>query len=275
MGASCNRYGHIDEKKTPSSTGIVDAKVMQESASPRQSAAPRYLEVASNLLARIAAGEYPVGSLLPKEVELSRAYGISRHTMREALRRLSDAGVVSRRRRAGTEVIAAQPSTNYRQPTSSIDDLLQYGDQTEVRLTSRQTTKCSGEIASLLGGDPDREWLRVETLRTQPGEDRPICHTTMYLNLELEGIQDEIAGLSVPVSALVEKTYGIRIAEIEQSIEAVALDPPSARSLHAEPGAPALKATRRYYDADGRLIELAIALHPGERFTYVTRLKRN
>ena len=78
---------------------------------------PRYAEVASDLLTRIARGEYPVGSLLPKEVELSRSYGISRHTMREALRRLSDAGVVSRRRRAGTEVIAAQPSTSYRQPT--------------------------------------------------------------------------------------------------------------------------------------------------------------
>jgi len=62
------------------------------------------------VLARIAGGEYPVGSLLPKEVELSRTYGASRHTMREALRRLSEAGMVLRRRRAGTEVIAAQPS---------------------------------------------------------------------------------------------------------------------------------------------------------------------
>jgi len=43
----------------------------------------------------------------------------------------------------------------------------------------------------------------------------------------------------------VEKAYGIRIAEIEQSIEAVALDRLSARKLRVEPGAPALKATRR------------------------------
>jgi GntR family transcriptional regulator len=248
---------------------------MDRFPTPRPSAPPRYAQVASNLLARIAGGEYPVGSLLPKEVELSRTYGVSRHTMREALRRLSEAGMVLRRRRAGTEVIAAQPSMGYRQPTSSIDDLLLYGDQTEVRLTSRQRTKCSAAVAGLLGGDPDREWLRVETLRMQPAEGRPICHTTMYLNLELDGIEDDIADLSGPVSALVEKAYGIRIAEIEQSIQAVALDRSNARKLRVEPGAPALKATRRYYDADGRLIELAIALHPGDRFTYVTRLKRD
>src|SRR4051812_19154642 len=92
---------------------FVDAKVMDPSPTPRSSAAPRYAEVASDLLARIARGEYPVGSLLPKEVELSRTYGISRHTMREALRLISEAGVLLRRRRAGTEVIAARPPTRY------------------------------------------------------------------------------------------------------------------------------------------------------------------
>jgi len=75
---------------------------------------PRYALVANDLMERIAAGEYPIGSLLPKEVDLSAEYGISRHTMREALRRLDEAGLVSRRRRAGTEVLAAAPVASYR-----------------------------------------------------------------------------------------------------------------------------------------------------------------
>src|SRR5690242_3852712 len=32
---------------------------------------PRYAQVANDLMERIAAGEYPIGSLLPKEVDLS------------------------------------------------------------------------------------------------------------------------------------------------------------------------------------------------------------
>ena len=83
---------------------------------------PRYAQVASDLMERIAAGEYPIGSLLPKEVDLSAKYGISRHTMREALRRLDEAGLVSRRRRAGTEVLAAVPAasaTRSRRPSPS------------------------------------------------------------------------------------------------------------------------------------------------------------
>ncbi len=238
------------------------------------SSPPRYAQVASDLIARIAAGEYPVGSLLPTEIELSAAYGISRHTMREALRRLNDAGLVSRRRRAGTEVIAAQPTGSYRQPIDSIDDLLQYGEATQVSLRRRGVVRCNTALAAMLGCEKGREWLRVESIRTQPGDERPICHTTMYLNLELDDIEARIVEFPGPVSAMVERVYGIRILEIEQSIVAISLDAAGARRLAVEPGSPALKAVRRYYDAGKRLIELAIAVHPGERFTYLTRLQR-
>ena len=91
---------------------------------------------------------------------------------------------------------------------------------------------------------------------------------------ELENIEAEVAELSGPMSAMIERVYGLRIAEVEQSLQAISLDEAAARSLRTEPGSPALKAIRRYFDADGRLIELAVALHPGDRFTYVSRLKR-
>jgi len=44
--------------------------------------------------------------------------------------------------------------------------------------------------------------------------------------------------------------------------------------LRADPGSPALRAVRRYYREDGTLIELSSAIHPGDRFTYVTSLVR-
>jgi GntR family transcriptional regulator len=235
---------------------------------------PRYASVANDLIGRIAAGEFPVGSLLPKEFELAATYGVSRHTMREALRRLDEAGLLSRRRRAGTEIVAAHPLNSYRQPISSIDDFLQYGEATEIRRKRQKVVRCDETLARLIGCQPGSKWLRVESIRTQDGDRRPICHTTLYLTMELDNIEAHIKAHSGPVSAMVEDVYGIRIAEIEQSIEAISLDVISARHLDSEPGYPALKAVRRYYDDARRLIELAVALHPGERFVYTTRLLR-
>jgi GntR family transcriptional regulator len=235
---------------------------------------PRYARVANDLMERIAAGEYPIGSLLPKEVDLSVEYGISRHTMREALRRLDEAGLVSRRRRAGTEVLAVVPAASYRQPINSIDDLLQYGEATEVRVRRKARVKCNATLAKMLGCEKGREWLCVETIRTRPGDPRPICHTTVYLNAELDEIDARVAALAGPISAMIENVYGLRITEIEQSMQAVSLNAAGAKRLRVDPGSPALQAVRRYYDATNRLVELAIAVHPGERFVYVTRLRR-
>jgi len=235
---------------------------------------PRYAQVANDLIERIAAGEYPIGSLLPKELDLSAQYGISRHTMREALRRLDEAGLVSRRRRAGTEVRAAVPTASYRQPINSINDLLQYGEATHVRVRRKARVKCNAALARMLDCEKGREWLRVETLRTRPVDSRPICHTTIYLNAELDDIDARVAALAGPISAMIETNYGLRITQIEQSIQAVSLDRVAAMRLRVDPGSPALQAIRRYYDATNRLVELAIAVHPGERFVYVTRLRR-
>ena len=74
---------------------------------------------------------------------------------------------------------------------------------------------------------------------------------------------------------MLEEVYGIRIARVEQSIQAVRLGKREAKLLRAAEGGAALRAIRRYYDDRGRLIELSNAVHPGDRFTYVTSLIRS
>ena len=241
--------------------------------STAERAVPIYARLASDLMAQIASGVYPVGSFLPKEVDLSAQYGVSRHTVREALRRLHATGLVSRRRRAGTAVLVAKP-ISFRQPVNSVDDLLQYAEGTEVRVLGRSRVVCDGLLASTLDCAVGREWLLVETCRNYPNDPRPICLTRNYLNLDLVTIEDDIENLSGPISALIEQRYGLVIDHIEQSIQAVALGKRDAGLLLAKPGAPALQAVRRYYDADVRLLEHSVALHVGDRFTYVTRLRR-
>ena len=236
---------------------------------------PRYQRVADDLLKRIGSGKYPVGGYLPTEMELCGQYGISRHTVREALRQLRDAGLISRRRRVGTEVVARTPRASYTQPTNSIGDLLQYAEETQLSILETKTVVCDAALAELLECKEGAKWLRVNSLRAVPGDARPVCMTTAYLDLRFPNLEQNLAELSGPISAMLEKVYGIRIARIEQSIQAVKLGKRQAKLLRALDGGPALRAIRRYYDPNGRLIELSNAIHPGERFKYVTSLVRS
>src|SRR5690348_9555616 len=86
----------------------------------------RYLQVARTLRKEIVDGVYPVGTQLPTEHELRERFGVSRYTVREALRRLRDDNLVSSRPRAGTMVVARDASNSYAQEVMSINDLLAF-----------------------------------------------------------------------------------------------------------------------------------------------------
>jgi GntR family transcriptional regulator len=63
-----------------------------------------YLEVIDVLMKRLQEGKYPPGARLPSEEQLAREFGISRVTLREALRVLSEDGILFRRHGSGTFV---------------------------------------------------------------------------------------------------------------------------------------------------------------------------
>lgn len=62
--------------------------------------------VADQLRNRIAAGEFPVGALIPTENDLAEEMGVSRNSVREALRALVHAGMLGARAGYGTFVTA-------------------------------------------------------------------------------------------------------------------------------------------------------------------------
>ena len=52
------------------------------------------------------------------------------------------------------------------------------------------------------------------------------------------------------------------------------LTPELAESLQAEVGSPALKITRRYFDAAGDVFEISRSIHPANRFTFCMEMNR-
>lgn len=60
--------------------------------------------IRAKVLARIRARDWPPGGLIPGEAALAAEFGVARATVNRALRDLAEAGVLERRKRAGTRV---------------------------------------------------------------------------------------------------------------------------------------------------------------------------
>ncbi|WP_165368175.1 FadR/GntR family transcriptional regulator, partial [Phytoactinopolyspora endophytica] len=70
----------------------------------------RHTETVDRLLSAIQDGDFAIGSVLPPERVLATDFGVSRNTLREAIRALANAGVVEIRGRSGTVVLPAAAS---------------------------------------------------------------------------------------------------------------------------------------------------------------------
>ena len=239
---------------------------------------PRYLQVARELKRSIADGSYPVGARLPTELELCEQFGISRFTARAAVRILSSAGLVVRRQRVGTVVVATPDDARYSHDAASLRDLLQYAQDTELRLMYIGKVALTKAQAREFGVKPGEEWTYAIGMRheakTNGNGDRPFCLTRLYLNPALKGIETRLRARKTAVYALIENEYKIPIERVEQDFHAVVLDADDAANLGAQVGAPALRIVRRYYSDDGRLLELADNVHPSDRFTYQMQLRK-
>jgi DNA-binding GntR family transcriptional regulator len=242
---------------------------------------PIYLRIAGELKQAIVDGRYPLGSRLPTELELCEQFGVSRFTAREAVRLLSTAGLVTRRQRIGTVVIALPSDARYTHDVSSIPDLFQYAQDTELRLLFIGKVALTKAMAKDFGAQAGEEWIYALGLRhgdPAGGRSRaaslPICITRLFLNPALKGIEARLRERKTAVYALIERDYKLVIQRVEQDLQGVVLDADDAANLHREPGAPALRILRRYYSDKGTLLEVADNVHPSDRFTYRMELRR-
>src|SRR5689334_13469267 len=95
------------------------------SAVPAAPAGPLYRQVVQALQQEIVNGVYPVDSQLPTEDELRQRFKVSRHTVREALRALRDAGLVESRQGFGTTVLRPGAPRPYVHEVASINALIE------------------------------------------------------------------------------------------------------------------------------------------------------
>jgi GntR family transcriptional regulator len=237
----------------------------------------RYAQVAQDLIEGITTGRYPVGSLLPTEMELCKQYGSCRHTVRTAIRELQDLGLVSRRKKVGTRVETATPfAGGYRQSLSSINDLMQYGAK-HLRIVRKvEPIVADRALSKKLDCLHGKQWLRLSCLRLtgEPGG-LPIGWADNYVDPAYAELIDIIQeSPETLISSLIEKKYGRRIAEIRQDIQAVQIPSKLSKELQSTPGSPALKVVRRYFDQGGMVFLISITIHPAERFTFSIRLTR-
>ena len=233
-------------------------------------AMPRYAWLQQSLLTDIASGKYPVGSLLPTEDQLGKIYGVSRHTVREATRKLVDSGLIVRRPGIGTVVRAARAPQPYVAALGSLKELMDYTSTTRLEVLGQSLVTADEAMARDLRCEPGSQWLELQTRRHLAGQDAPISFTRVYLRPEFAGVREHLHGDHPSIYELLRTLYHQQVDSVLQQIEATSMPAAAAKLLKLKAGSPALRMLRCYFDRAGRLLTASANLYVADRFQLVT-----
>ncbi|MBO9713444.1 histidine utilization repressor [Sphingomonas sp.] len=206
---------------------------------------------------RILSGEWRPGHRIPYEHELMAQYGCARMTVNRAVSALVQAGLIERRKRAGSFVAA--PSVD--RAALAIPDIrrevIDKGRTYGLLLRRQEVRKAGRADAALLRGAP--RVLALECLHTADGA--PHALETRLINLDVvpEAADADFAH-EPPGSWLLEH---VPWTEAEHRITAVSADAAVAEALDLALGTACLALERRTWRG-GQGVTWARQLFPGE-----------
>lgn len=208
-----------------------------------------YREVYAQIKGKIEKGVYAAGSMLPIEAELEAEYGVSRTTVRKAVKLLAEDGLVDVCQGRGTTVLDSKTPQSFNSVTSVTESLRQkgYRVETKSRYVDRITPDPAVEKALRLS--PGEQVVRVQRVQTADGE--PVCIMMNYIPLRLVPDMDQRGDSFTALYQYLEKTYGIVIDSTDDTIYAAAADFAESQILQVNTGFPILVVERVCYDENG------------------------
>lgn len=240
---------------------------------------PLYLQARQRLLSLIEDGSFRPGERLPSEVALAAQLGISRPTLREALLRLEQEGVISRKHGVGTFVSPRAPV--FESGLEVLESLERQArrmglDIAVTHLNVRERAADADEREALsLPAEPPAEVLCVDRVVTVKG--RPVAYLRDVVPLAYLRRDDLADEFSSSVLDVLLRRGSPRPATSHTEIVAEEADAAVAELLAVSQGAALLKLVGRLYDEDGQVLDYSLSYFvPGHfKFHVVRRVRED
>ncbi len=234
---------------------------------PGDSRLPIYHQVADTIRQAVVRQEWKAGHQLPSELELAERFGVAPGTVRQAITRLVDEGILERHQGRGTFV---------RRPdfSSSFFRFFRFQGQNGEPLTpdSRILQRKIGipdKVAhDALQLEDQEAVISIQRLRLMDG--RPVLYEEIALpHLRFAAFmtlkEREIGPLLYPIY---EKFCGQVVARAKEQLTAGSANAGVAEKLQIEEGTPVVAINRTAIGYDGRALECRRSWGAADRFQY-------
>lgn len=236
----------------------------------RETTIPYYYRVAETLRGRIESRKYPPGGIVPSEKHLAQEFGVSNITIRKAMALLVEDGLVIRKRGVGTRVISKQAQRIPLKITGNfrdwVDSAVGQKQRLKVDVLEIALSTCPQSVAKILSIPADSKIWRMKRIRKLNTE--PISY---YINHVPPELLTDVSPKEFEKGSFIEvfeRCCGVKIAKIEQRVEATTADMDVSSILGTEFGDPLFFIENIYYTAKLLPVEVTHMYFRGDRYIY-------
>ncbi len=222
--------------------------------------------IKADILQRIRNREWLAGAYIPNEEDLAKSYGCSRVTVNRALREIADAGIVERRRKAGTRVVSQPPrAANIQIPIVRID-IESRGAVYRYALLERSEIPAPENIQAKLALKEPSDVLHVRCLHYS--DETPYQYEDRWINLlAVPNARGENFDVTSPNEWLVANEP---LLDAEHMFYALNAQEEPAKFLNISPGDALFVVERRTWSKTHTITAVKL-YHPGATFKMVSR----
>ncbi len=234
--------------------------------------ASMYIQLTNHLADAIAKGEYAVGDKLPSENTLCQQFGVSRITVRQALQRLSQQGLIYSVHGKGSFVKAPSVSNELDQIVSFSKVLEQKGLDGYTRVCNYSNPASDAAAYRHLGASVVSLDLLGYISKA------PAVYYTSHFPADLgkkmlsAAQQAEQDGLAFSTYDLYKK-IGVALSRVEQTIRAVNADAKLSEILNVPNGEALIVLESVYYGTDDAPLEHKISYYRADVYSF--HIRRN
>ncbi|SIT39047.1 GntR family transcriptional regulator (modular protein) [Paraburkholderia piptadeniae] len=222
-----------------------------ESLLNRESATALYMQIADLLRSDIDSGAFATDSKLPGENELTRRFGVSRVTVRQAIAQLLTDGYVVSKQGKGTFVSRQKFLHDLKPMRGFYDALVAQGVEPKTKLLEFGPASAPDNVREAFGS-PESDCFQLRRLYLV--DDEPIALVVSYLPPEASGLTWEQVNRN-PIYVLLESLLEMPVAKAEIRIRARTAGTSVGQALGLTSRAALLVMERESFGSNGKLRE--------------------
>lgn len=231
-----------------------------------------YIQVIERLKEDIASGVFKENEKFPSEFELARNLGVSRATLREALRVLEEEKVIVRKHGVGTFVNPRPLFSSGIEQLSSVSSMIcDAGMEPGTIFMEVYENLPNDEMIGKFDCEPVDSLVTIKRVRTADGEPVVYCiDHVLSKNLDI-GAE---ALLNDSIFDSIEKSGKIKIVQAVADIEPVGYDDEASSILRCGVEIPLLVLLQRHYSEEGEMVLYSKNYFRADKFSFQVVRKR-